>query len=168
MIEIKKVVTQKQIQDMCKIADIVWKQTYSPLMTDEQLTYMIDKFQSVHAVNNQMESMGYMYFILEYNGENAGFVGISPEYREKGDMFLSKLYILEEFRGKGIVKEVFDFIFEETKNKSLSSITLTVNRKNTHAIDVYKHRGFKIVDEVKADIGHGYFMDDYIMTQNMQ
>lgn len=40
---------------------------------------------------------------------------------------------------------------------------LTVNKHNTHSIEVYKHMGFQIIDAQAADIGAGFVMDDYIM-----
>ena len=42
-------------------------------------------------------------------------------------------------------------------------IYLTVNKGNTPSYQIYLHLGFKVIDSVVNDIGHGYVMDDYIM-----
>ena len=42
------------------------------------------------------------------------------------------------------------------------TIRLTVNKKN-FSINIYKRLGFSIVEDVKTDIGGGFFMDDYVM-----
>ena len=51
--------------------------------------------------------------------------------------------------------------------EGLSSLWLTVNRYNTHTISWYKYHGFEIIDEVKKDIGEGFFMDDYIIEKSI-
>ena len=57
---------------------------------------------------------------------------------------------------------------EQVKINMLQGMYLTVNKYNEHAIDVYKHYGFKIVDSVVTDIGNGFVMDDYIMYKNKE
>ena len=65
-------------------------------------------------------------------------------------------------------KAVFAFLDEQVKINMLQGMYLTVNKYNEHAIDVYKHYGFKIVDSVVTDIGNGFVMDDYIMYKNKE
>ena len=82
-------------------------------------------------------------------------------------MFLSKVYLLPEYRGMGAVKAAFALVEQETREERLSSIRLTVNKGNDHAVEVYKHYGFAVVDKVKSDIGGGYVMDDFIMVKEL-
>ena len=49
-----------------------------------------------------------------------------------------------------------------TKRKNHSRLFLQVNKQNP-AKDFYTRMGFTIAEEVKLDIGNGFFMDDYIM-----
>jgi ribosomal protein S18 acetylase RimI-like enzyme len=86
---------------------------------------------------------------------------------ESGKLFLSKFYILEQFRGKGYASAAFDFMEQFARQNSLSAIWLTVNKDNDHSISVYRHRGFEIVRVQVADIGGGYVMDDYIMEKTI-
>lgn len=82
-------------------------------------------------------------------------------------MYLSKVYLLPECRGQGVVRRMFQFVEEETKKEGLSKIRLTVNKQNTHAYQVYEHYGYDNVESVKADIGSGYYMDDYVMVKRV-
>jgi ribosomal protein S18 acetylase RimI-like enzyme len=66
------------------------------------------------------------------------------------------------------MKEIFAFFNEQVKTNMLQGMYLTVNKYNEHAIDVYKHYGFEIVDSVVTDIGKGFVMDDYIMYKNKE
>ena len=56
---------------------------------------------------------------------------------------------------------------DETRKEGLSKIRLTVNKGNTHAVQVYEHYGFRTVEKVKTDIGSGYVMDDFIMVKEL-
>jgi len=161
--DLQPVIGQDQIKSLCAIADIVWHETYDPILPKGQTDYMVETFQSESAVKEQMQNQGYMYYLIRESGMDAGFFAIVPNYNDENAMFLSKIYTLSSFRGKGLVRKVFSFIIEKTKEQGFSKIFLTVNKNNTHAIEVYEHLGFHKVDEVVTDIGGGYVMDDNIM-----
>ncbi|MEM9329381.1 MAG: hypothetical protein AAGA85_27215 [Bacteroidota bacterium] len=50
---------------------------------------------------------------------------------------------------------------------SESETGLTVNKFNIDTIAWYERRGFVKREEVKMDIGGGYFMDDYVMQMDL-
>ncbi|MCR4663605.1 MAG: GNAT family N-acetyltransferase, partial [Endomicrobiaceae bacterium] len=106
----------------------------------------------------------YEYYFIKVDNNVAGYTGIKAE-NEK--LFLSKLYILKEYRGKQIASKTFEFIENMVKERNLKSVWLTVNRNNNHAIDVYKHRGFVVTRTQVADIGNGFVMDDYIFEKQL-
>ena len=58
-----------------------------------------------------------------------------------------------------------NFLEDLCRQRGLSKIWLTVNRHNDNTIAAYKAMGLTIVREQKADIGGGFFMDDYIMEK---
>lgn len=159
-VELKKVTRTEDIQSLAQVTDEVWHEYFPCILTDEQIDYMVDKFQSVHAITEQIANGGYEYRFILLNGEIAGYTGF---VREDEKMFLSKLYLLKGFRGKGIASYVLDFLKKECAKCGLGSIYLTVNRNNSHTINVYKNWGFEVVREQCADIGRGYVMDDYVM-----
>ena len=162
-----QVKTLEEIEIMCEIARIIWHETYDEIIGPEQAEYMIQKFQSPQAVAEQQKNLGYCYYMIVCDQSNAGFVGISPRYEKKEKMFLSKIYLLSQFRGHGAVKKAFELVEEQTKQEGLPSIWLTVNKNNLHAIEVYQHFGFVKVDAVVSDIGNGYVMDDYVMEKTV-
>lgn len=166
-IELKKVETQAQIDSLCKIAERVWHLTYDTLTPPGQTDYMLEKFQSDRAVKDQMENLNYRYYMMVCDGQDAGFIGFSPRYESREEMFLSKVYLLPEFRGQGAVDRAFALVEEEARREGLPRIRLTVNKGNTHAVEVYEHFGFRTVEKVQTDIGHGYVMDDYIMIKEL-
>lgn len=164
-ITLERVETQAQIDTLCAIAKIVWHETFDPILPAGQPEYMIDKFQSDHAVKDQMAHQNYRYVLAKLRGEYAGFVGYAPRYEGKEEMYLSKVYLLPQCRHQGVTRVLFQLVEEETRKEGLSRIRLTVNKHNTHAKEVYEHLGYETVESVKADIGSGYYMDDFVMVK---
>jgi len=164
-IQFSRVQSEEDIKELARIADEVWHQHFITILSPEQIDYMVDKFQSEHAMKKQMETEGYEYYFLVEDGKNVGYTG----FREDGEkLFLSKLYILKDYRGKGHASEAFAFLEAICKERALTAIWLTVNRYNDNTIAIYKKKGFEIIRTQIADIGNGYVMDDYIMEKEIK
>ena len=120
---------------------------------------MVEKYQSVPAVSAQLQH-GYTYYFICEEGMPAGYIGI---VQEEDRLFLSKLYIDQAFRGRGLARKALGFLRMFCKERGLAGIYLTVNRNNTGSVAAYEKMGFQKVREQVAEIGGGYVMDDYIM-----
>ncbi len=154
---------EKDIQLLCTMAQEIWHEHFTPILGVAQVDYMVEKFQSPPAITEQLEK-GYLYYLLLLEGSPIGYTGIHPE---EDALFLSKLYLKKSFRGKGYARQAMNFLESFGKKRGLSKIWLTVNRYNTGTIAAYKAMGLKTVREEKADIGEGFFMDDYIMEKSL-
>ena len=161
--KIREVCGEADIRRMTKVAEVVWREANVAFCTPEQVEYMIEMFQSYEAVMGQLVH-GYRYFLVEEDGEILAYFGVQPQGER---LFLSKFYILKEHRGRGIFSMGLEFMAELCREQQLDTIYLTVNRNNTHACEVYLHKGFKIAEEAVADIGCGFVMDDYIMEYHV-
>ncbi len=157
-----RVETDEQLKTLAEKANIVWHEFFPCILTGGQIDYMVEKFQSYNAMKNQMENDGYEYYFITADDKILGYTGIKKE-TENEKLFLSKLYLLKENRGKGYASEAFKFLINYCMGNGLKSIYLTVNKQNEHTIAVYKKKGFEVIDTQVADIGCGYVIDDYIM-----
>ena len=156
MIEFKIVDNINAITKVAKLAHEIWSEHYIPMIGSNQVSYMLENFQSENAIGEQIDE-GYKYYMIFDNQVEAGYFSVQDKTET---LFLSKLYVKECFRGKGIGKQGIKFI---QSNFSNPIIQLTVNKNNSDSIAFYKNVGFKIVDDVVIDIGGGFFMDDYVM-----
>jgi GNAT superfamily N-acetyltransferase len=155
------VTSPQQMEVVEKLALIVWNQHYVPIIGQSQVDYMLDKFQSFKAIQSQIAE-GYIYYIL-YQGETP--LGYCSLLKEADTLFISKLYILKDFRGQNNGSFFLSFIEEFAQNLACNSLKLTVNKNNTQTINFYTHSGFSIKREVVFDIGNQYVMDDYEMVK---
>ena len=161
--KIREVCGEADIRRMTKVAEVVWREANVAFCTPEQVEYMIEMFQSYEAVSGQLVH-GYRYFLVEEDDEILAYFGVQPQGER---LFLSKFYILKEHRGRGIFSMGLAFMAELCREQQLDTIYLTVNRNNTHACEVYLHKGFEIAEKAVADIGCGFVMDDYIMEYHV-
>ena len=147
---------------MSRLATDILREHYDPILGKAQNDYMLEKFQSAEAINHQLAS-GYQYYFVRAAGRDIGFLAFYP----RGEaLYLSKLYLLKEERGKGYSRQMVDFIVGKARDASLGAIELNVNKYND-AILAYESLGFRRVRAEKNDIGSGYFMDDYVYALNV-
>jgi GNAT superfamily N-acetyltransferase len=162
-IKIVKVSDENLVSVVEALAHSIWREHFTPIIGSPQVEYMLEKFQSKRAILNQIEKDGYLYYLCE--DKNSSWVGYFAVVPQQQDLFLSKLYVTAENRGKGYAKSALEFIEMLARDKGLSNITLTVNKNNTGPINVYKKLGFVITDSPVTDIGNGFVMDDYKMEK---
>ncbi|MDD5952133.1 MAG: GNAT family N-acetyltransferase [Oscillospiraceae bacterium] len=156
-------VTQpEQIDTLAALAKEIWQEHFTPILKPGQVDYMVEKFQSVPAMTEQIQHGGYRYFLLQKGTVPIGYTGVKSE---NGKLFLSKLYLQKQHRGKGYASKAFAFLESLCQKEGLSAIWLTVNRYNTDTIAIYKKKGFSVIRTQVTDIGGGYVMDDYVMEK---
>ncbi|UPT78561.1 GNAT family N-acetyltransferase [Sulfurovum sp. XGS-02] len=161
--EINKVSTKEQLSTIEDLAYEIWYEHYTPIIGKYQVEYMLKKFQSVKVMMEQIKN-GSLYFLILDNNIPLGYM--SAELLSE-TLFLSKLYVTEEKRGKGYGRRMIAHLEGLAKEMNLNNISLTVNKYNTQSIAMYKKVGFVISGSVVKDIGEGFIMDDYQMEKRL-
>ncbi|GGO08938.1 GNAT family N-acetyltransferase [Saccharibacillus kuerlensis] len=154
----------EEIKETADLAAEIWNEYYISLLTQGQIDYMIEKFQSVPAITSQIEHQGYEYYLIRNEEAAVGYVAVKED---EGRLFLSKFYVKREDRGRGYASQANAFLEQLCRERRLSHIWLTVNRDNRSSIAVYEKKGFRTIREQIADIGNGYVMDDFVMEKEM-
>ncbi len=153
--------TREDIQTIADLAYEIWNQHFVPIIGQAQVDYMLEKFQSVPALSAQIENEGYEYFLIQAEGKNAGYTGVR---QEEGALFLSKLYVHPDFRGRHLATQTLQFLADLCRERQLKKIWLTCNKYNADTLAIYDHLGFVRTGAQVTDIGEGFVMDDYVLT----
>jgi len=156
---IETVSTPALIRSTAKLASQIWNDHYVPIIGQEQVTYMLNKFQSEQAIAAQIKE-GYHYYLALENDRPLGYAAVIGKDKK---LMLSKLYVSARARGLGLGTALLTHCKTLAIQQVCEAIWLTVNRFNSNSIAWYQNKGFKIVEEKKFDIGNGYVMDDYIL-----
>ena len=149
------------VQIVADLADEIWNEHFPAIIGQAQVDYMLSTLQSADAISAQLNT-GQEYYLLYYGGEPAGYLSLIAD-TDLRKMMISKIYIKRTSRGSGSGRYLLDFVKQQCNDRGLELIWLTVNRHNHETIAWYKRRGFVVSDEVKKDIGGGFFMDDFVM-----
>lgn len=144
------------IRDLCSQ---IWPATYSSILNAEQLEYMFEWMYSPSSLKEQLNN-GAIFWILNHESVPVGYS--SFEHLGNTHYKLHKLYVLPEMQGKGAGRYLLSSIMQHIKGLGGHHLELQVNRANK-AVEFYKRQGFYIRELADLEIGHGYFMNDFIM-----
>lgn len=161
-IRLLEVKDREGIEQVAALAEHIWREHYPPMIGQAQVNYMLQKFQSPEAIQNQIAFEGYRFFLIQGPGQKKiGYAAVVPQ---KCSLFLSKFYLVREARGLGYARQSMGFIECLARESGCSKIFLTVNKKNP-SVAAYEKMGFKKAGSLLQDIGNGFFMDDFKMEK---
>ena len=161
-IMIKPAEAPEDIIIVSSLAKEIWTQHYRPIIGQAQIDYMLDKFQSESAICRDIAG-GYTYYIASLNSTPCGYSAVKKD----NGVFLSKFYVRQTERGKGIGKAMLAAVWAYAKEHCAPRIWLTCNKHNTTTLQVYRKLGFSVIDSIITDIGGGFVMDDYVLEKKL-
>ena len=77
---------EELIFSVSALADEIWHEHFSSILSTEQIDYMLEKFLSPEALADQINH-DYEYFLFSYEYTFAGFAGI---HEENGSLFFKQ------------------------------------------------------------------------------
>lgn len=160
-----KEVQKGELQSLEEEIARLWHSTYDTLLGKEQVAYMTKKFQSAEAIENQLAGGKYRYYHVVAGEENIGYCGVCLEETK---LFLSKLYLKENCRGRGLGQKALECVAALAEAEGKRCVYLTVNKQNARAIRAYEKFGFQRTESLCSDIGQGYVMDDYVYEYRLK
>jgi ribosomal protein S18 acetylase RimI-like enzyme len=155
----------ERIAEVARLAREIWQEHYVSIIGQNQVDYMLEKFQSEQAVAAQL-AQAHEYYLVARDREYAGYLAVVPNATE-GTLMLSKIYVRKSQRGHGLGKELLQFVEGLGLKRGLKVLWLTVNKNNAHSIAWYSRLGFRNAGSVIQDIGGGFVMDDFRMEKTL-
>ena len=160
-LRVETVFSSTHIEAVESLAKTIWNQHYTPIIGQSQVDYMLEKYQSKAAVKNDIKN-GYTYYIAYLDNEPQGYCAVKMD----DGVFLSKFYVIDEARGKGIGKSLLGYVKDYGNQHGAKRIWLTCNKGNP-TLDIYKNLGYEVTKSIVTDIGNGYVMDDYVLQKKL-
>ena len=144
---------ESDAEELAPFIASLWHSAYDGLLGPAQVDYMTGKFQSAAEIRRQMREDGYLYYFLRRGG------ALHPE---ADSLFLSKLYLAENCRGKGIGQKALGAVTGIARKLGKERVYLTMNKGNARAVRAYEKFGFTLAESIVTDIGGGFSMDDFV------
>ena len=95
MINFVEITEDKRINEFINLANDIWHEYFPFILSENQINYMLNKFQSFDVTKKQLDE-GYKYYFVALNEHNIGYFVYK---KEVNCLFLSKLYFKKEFTG---------------------------------------------------------------------
>lgn len=159
--------TTSDIPIIRQLASTIFPATYKEILTPKQIDYMMDWMYSEKSLINQMVDLNHKYYLPFVNDNPAGYLSI---HQEGPDLFhLEKIYVLIDYQHTKLGKALFLHVKEmiHSFHPEPCKMELNVNRNNK-ALGFYQHMGMKIARQGDFPIGNGYYMNDYIMSIDLE
>jgi len=142
----------------------IWPETYSQILSKDQLEYMLGLFYNEQKLKTEIEQ-GVEFILVYEDVQPAGFASFSKTEPEVYK--LHKIYVLPSQQGKGTGRFIIDEVIKAIKQVGAMALQLNVNRNNNAKL-FYEKLGFVVIREEDIDIGNGYFMNDYVMEKKLK
>lgn len=157
---------EQHIPAIIHLAAVTWNDTYSSIISQEQIQYMLQLFYSKDVLLQQMHSRDHHFWILLDDKEISAYAHCIEDACDPNMLKLSKLYVLPKFQGSGAGRLLLMHIENECYSLKRNRIVLNVNRNNP-AKTFYLKRGFEIVQEVDIPLGK-FWLNDYVMEKKLE
>lgn len=152
------------VDELHKVSELsheIWPIAYKDIITKAQIDFMLSTMYSQQSLEQNIAN-GHRFLLAEQDHKALGFAGFQHQHPKKGTTKIHKLYVKTDLQGQGVGSLLLKKVAIETKINGDAEIELQVNKINT-ARFFYEKLGFFVDHEAVFDIGHGFFMDDYIM-----
>ncbi|MDR1568220.1 MAG: GNAT family N-acetyltransferase [Streptococcaceae bacterium] len=159
---LRKITTKAEVERLQPLVEEIWREHFSAILGTLQVEYMLKNYQSPEVILAEIAS-GRRYYFVEKEAQIIGYIAYDVLDQS---LYLSKLYLLKAFRGKGLMKEVLNYLEGLAKSFGLSNLFLRVNRENQLALKVYQKLGFELFRTHCTPIGP-YFLDDYELIKRL-
>jgi diamine N-acetyltransferase len=148
------------------IAEETWWPTYTPIISADQIRYMLNAIYSAETLQKVIEDGSQVFLILSDETGPQGFAAFGQKPGNPAICKLHKLYVLPENRGKGYGKMLIAAVKDRIATLQAHTLDLNVNRYNDPARVFYEKAGFKVVGEEDIPVGP-YLMNDYVMRLDL-
>lgn len=127
------------------LANQIWRHTYQCILTQHQITFMLNDMYSLVSLQNQLAKK-HIFKMLTFNNKPFGFASYS-KINDLGVYKIQKLYVHQNYQGQGFGKSLLTAIECEVKKLGATAIHLNVSRENK-ALFFYQKMGYKILKQV--------------------
>lgn len=148
-----------------------WKETYSGLISDEYLDNRVKKIDNkdeerINKTRTFLETAK-NYYVAEYDNKIVGLLSVREaidEYPEYGH--LGAIYVLKDYQGYGIGKELFKKGIEDLIEMGYSKMQLECMKGN-NTINFYKKYEGHVVDTIDYPIKDEIVKADIVLFEDI-
>ena len=133
------VATKEQLLIVRDLAFKIWPKAYGNIIAAGQIEYMLEMMYSIPSLEKQLQN-NKIFLLAEEKNQIIGFASYELNVDNSNKTRIHKLYVLPEIQGKGIGKQLINYIATIALTNNNLAINLTVNKNNPAKILVRVYR----------------------------
>ncbi len=141
-----------------------WRTTYKSIIPDNYLDKLSYEQRSELWIKNISESDNYVIVAETDEGDIIGFA--TANKRDENTSDLTSIYLLEEYQGHGVGKQLLKDLFKYFKKEGCQKVYVEVLEDNKTKF-FYEHYGAEFVKTVQIKIG-GKTLNESIYAWNQE
>jgi ribosomal protein S18 acetylase RimI-like enzyme len=129
-----------------------FSETFAATNTPEDLQQYLDTAFATERLTSELENPESMFYLAWVEGQVAGYLKLNvgqaqTELQEPGGLEVERIYVLNNFQGKGVGQQLFATALAVAKERYAQYIWLGVWEHNVKAIRFYEQLGFVPFDQ---------------------
>ncbi len=156
---------------VAKIGKETYYHTYHHLNTLAIMNAYLEHAFNHDTIRSELEDESSQTFILTIDGKRAAFLKINffpsqTDLNEEEGMELQRIYVLEEFKRKGLGRTLVEYTLGLGRDHKCAYIWLSAWKKNPSAISFYEKMGFYKAGTRQFKMGEE-LQSDYILKKEL-
>lgn len=145
-------VSPDEIDILQKLSKQTFFESFSWGNSEENMARYLEEGFSLDKLSRELKYENTAFYFVKSANEVIGYMklnaGRAQTELQKEDSFeLERIYVLKDYQGKGIGRQLLDKAIQIAREKKASYIWLGVWEENKSAIQFYKKNGFIAFDE---------------------
>lgn len=122
---------------------------YSHLWKENGIEWYLNRCFGEEFLKNEIANPNVEYYVIKKDHENIGMLKLVlqkplPNSEIENALYLEKIYFVKEWTGKGVGREVMDFVYQRARETGCDCIWLTAMDTAEKPIAAYQKAGFEI------------------------
>ena len=140
----------------------IWPKCHHNLIAPDHMDEMLSSLFDLDVLEQDMTKKGHIYWVVRVGYNDVGFVAA---HMEGARVWITKLYVLADYRGFGLGKALVKAVQDHFAPAQVLSVC--VHKEHEAVIDFCLRSGFSINGEVPIHIG-AYGFTDYVMQKDLR
>lgn len=158
---------KEELPELVEMARKAFIEAFTEGNKPENVKTYLDEAFTYSQITKEFEEPASHFYVAKLEGTIIGYTKLNEvpaqtDIHDPESLEIARLYVLEEYLGKGIGKKLLDFGIKFAKEKGKKYLWLGVWEHNARAIRFYEKNGLRIFDSHPFPFGDE-IQTDYLM-----
>jgi diamine N-acetyltransferase len=149
----------EDVEVLIKLGKTTFLETFAAQNSKENMDAYLSEGFAFKKVKSELRDTNSQFYFAVFENKEIGYLKLNfakaqTELQDSTAMEVERIYVLNEFQGKGIGKLLYNKAIEEAKPRHANYIWLGVWEENHKALAFYEKLGFKPFDKHIFKLGN--------------